>query len=645
MKLKTLFFIVLYSLTSLYFSQDLNKIWESANKNFNQNNYDKSIVFCDSLLEFENQLDNQTLAQIHLLKAQNLQEQRNYKSALNSIHEARSKKISDSKVSKYIYLTEGDISLSLKKYNLATTAFKQALDLSSSETEKASILDDLSFAYTKLKKDKTAINYTLNSIDIYKKLNKNKNIITNYIALSKLYSNYGNYSESLKTLNKTIELSKQNNNYKLAQIEDLKTLVEKNKDNNEEAITEFDKDKEIETLELIEDITIEKAKSIEEIEKLSSKMQLVEYRIKAQADEYEKKILNEKLKTLQKEKELEISEAKVAKTNAELETKEAKLKEEQALSEKRRVLIFGSMIVIALATFTIIVLIRLFRNKQKSNIALTSKNALIEQQKSDIKHKADQIHDSIQYARKIQQAILPNIHAFKRIFSKSFIYLNPKEKVSGDFYWHYENEQHKYLAAIDCTGHGVPGAFMTIICNQIFKEIIEKDKNLLPSQILESASLKLAEAFKQYSTELGIKVKDGMDLSLIRIDKQNKKLTHSGARNPLYIVRQKELIEIKGTRKSVSADNAELNKIEFKDTVFSLLPNDLIYLFSDGFADQKGEANNKKYYYKNFRNKLINISEQPLDKQRDELNAEFINWKGNYEQLDDVLVIGIDPLA
>lgn len=646
MKISTLILVLLFSLIFVNneFAQDINKYWSEANQNYNNKNYKTTIKYCDSVLEYKNKLGDKTKAQVYVLQAQSYFEVNKKKEAKAAILEAKKMSISDNKLKLYIAHTDGDINLGDKDYSSAIESFKTALTLTNNEKEKLKLFKDISYAYSKIKKYKDAIDYCEKSIQSAKTLNETKEEVKGELELSKQYSNYGNYDKALTALKAAKENSSKIGNYKLNEIEQTEKLLEENKNNSESATTDFDVDEDVATLKLIENITISKAKSVAEIEKLSEKMQLVEYRIKAQADEYEKQILTQKLKTIEKEKELEISEVTIAKTKAELTAKEAKLSEEKALSEKRKTLIYGSLIVLVLAALAILTLILLFRNKQKSNKALRVKNTLIEKQKSDIKNKADQIHDSIQYARKIQQAILPSVNSFKKTFLNSFIYLNPKEKVSGDFFWVYKTEKYRFAAAIDCTGHGVPGAFMTIICRQILNDIVIQNPNIKPSEILTKASKQLEVAFKQYNEELGLEVKDGMDLSLIRIDNFNN-LLHSGARNPLYIIREKELIELKGTRKSVSASNTAIIDVSFEDNELKLLANDYIYFFSDGFVDQKGEKTEKKYYYKNFRETLKKLAEQPIEEQLKSLNHEFINWKGNQEQLDDVLIIGIDPMS
>jgi len=365
-------------------------------------------------------------------------------------------------------------------------------------------------------------------------------------------------------------------------------------------------------------------------------MQIIEYKIKAQADEYEKKLLKEQLKTLEKEQELVLSKAKLDVTNA-------TLREEQALNAKKKVQLMGGIIVLILLIVVIIILIVLYRFKQKTNNALVLKNEEIANQKNEIEKKAKHIEDSIQYSRKIQQALLPSVSSFESIFPNSSIYLNPKEKVSGDFFWHFKINNISYASAVDCTGHGVPGAFMTIICKQILDEIIIELGNPLPSEILELASTKITNLFAKHNPDPLSIVKDGMDLSIFRYNSTTHELLHAGARNPLYLIRNEELIELKGNSRSVGHSSIAVDKREvFTNNTLQIVKGDRIFLFSDGFPDQKGGEKNKKYFYKPFRNLLLKASTKPLNEQKDLLSTAFNKWIGKNEQIDDVLILAIE---
>lgn len=280
----------------------------------------------------------------------------------------------------------------------------------------------------------------------------------------------------------------------------------------------------------------------------------------------------------------------------------------------------------------------IYRNKKKSHKLLEEKNTIINFQKEIVEEQNQEIKDSIKYAHRIQGAILPPRNLWKQILPNSFVLHLPKDILSGDFYWIEENKDYVYVAAADCTGHGVPGALISIVCyNLLNKAVLEK--NLVsPSEILDAVNLWLTESLHQTYREST--VKDGMDVSLIAIHKHSNEILFAGANNPIYIVSNEELKQIKGDKFPVGAFIED--KIQnFSTKSFKAYPGDMIYLFSDGFADQFGGENGKKYKYAHFQQKLIAISGRELDDQRKTMKDEFYFWKGPHEQVDDVLLIGI----
>jgi len=279
-----------------------------------------------------------------------------------------------------------------------------------------------------------------------------------------------------------------------------------------------------------------------------------------------------------------------------------------------------------------------FLNKRKSNTVLTAKNAEIIKQKDEISAQSGSIQESIYYATRIQKALLPSRKNYISLLPGSFVFLKPKDSVSGDFFWHHKSGNEIITVAADCTGHGVPGAFMSIIFSTILDKVVVDEGVLRPDQILESVSAVLTSKLLERNVKEE-EFKDGMDVAVVRINTLTKKMDYAGARNSIYIVRDKELKEIKGTRRSVGLI-AHTAKIPFALEQYDLQPNDLVYLFTDGFADQKGGEKGKKFYYQPFKDLLLELSHSsenvpPL------LEKEFEKWKGNNEQFDDVLVVGI----
>ncbi len=258
-------------------------------------------------------------------------------------------------------------------------------------------------------------------------------------------------------------------------------------------------------------------------------------------------------------------------------------------------------------------------------------------QKAIIEEKNKDITDSIRYAKKIQQAISPPMEEFNRNFSDSFVLYRPKDIVSGDFYWIENfNSGVTLFAAADCTGHGVPGAFMSLICRDIMDKII-KDQNVTStSQALHLIDQKLVQLIKKTSES---SANDGMDIALCAYYKKEGFLQYSGAYRPLLIVRNNEILEFKPNKYSIGGHTTEgkqfdLNKID-------VYPGDQIYLLTDGFADQFGGEKGKKFKYKNLKSLILKVSGEPMAIQRKLIDEAFMNWKGSLEQVDDVCIMGM----
>ncbi|OFY85505.1 MAG: hypothetical protein A3F72_10045 [Bacteroidetes bacterium RIFCSPLOWO2_12_FULL_35_15] len=296
----------------------------------------------------------------------------------------------------------------------------------------------------------------------------------------------------------------------------------------------------------------------------------------------------------------------------------------------------------------IIVVILFNRNKvkQKANNILAEKNKNIEEQKEEIELKNGElalknkeITSSIIYAKNIQNAILPPDSKIQKLLPDSFVLYKPKDIVSGDFYWIEELGNQVLVAAADCTGHGVPGAFMSIVGNNLLQQAINVYGLSKPFLILNNLNKNISKMLNQ-SEETIISVKDGMDIALLSIDKETKQIEFAGAFNPLWIIRNKQLIEIKANKHPVGAFIYEELK-QFTPHIVETQPGDILYIFTDGYADQFGGPKGKKYKYKPLQELLIAINEIPMSKQKEVLNSTIEDWKGDLEQVDDILIIGI----
>jgi len=260
----------------------------------------------------------------------------------------------------------------------------------------------------------------------------------------------------------------------------------------------------------------------------------------------------------------------------------------------------------------------------------------IDIQKELLTLKNKNITDSINYAKRIQESLRPSTKIFKKILPESFVFHKPKDIVSGDFYWVNESEDKVFLAAVDCTGHGVPGAFMSIIGFELFRRITNQGQ-IDPGKILTHLNRDFEEIFSDVED---MTMRDGMDIALCVFDKKSKELSFAGAFNPMYLIRDNKLIEFKGNRFSIGLDETDSKEQIFDTHSIAIHPDDVVYIFTDGFADQFGGTAGKKFKYRRFRHLLLSIHKKPLDQQANQLNQSLKNWKGNYDQVDDILVIG-----
>ena len=261
---------------------------------------------------------------------------------------------------------------------------------------------------------------------------------------------------------------------------------------------------------------------------------------------------------------------------------------------------------------------------------------IVEERTREVVEQSNRITDSIKYAKRIQDALLKKQDYESKHLPEHFIIYKPKDIVSGDFYWALEKENYLYLAAVDCTGHGVPGAFLTLLGANLLNEINSTSQLLTPSQILDNLSLRVIKELSQDDGES----KDGMDISLLRIDLDTNEINWSGANSPLYLLLEKEeeVKVIKGNKQPIGFSE---NVKPFTNHKLKLNSGDLIYLFSDGFPDQFGGENGKKIGYKVFRDFLVKISKQKISKQKNSIIEFFEEWKGEEEQTDDVCLIGL----
>ncbi|MCB2197410.1 MAG: tetratricopeptide repeat protein [Bacteroidetes bacterium] len=270
-------------------------------------------------------------------------------------------------------------------------------------------------------------------------------------------------------------------------------------------------------------------------------------------------------------------------------------------------------------------------------LVLFRQNKRIRKANKLLAYQKRQITDSIEYASRIQTAILPPGDYISRVIPDHFILYKPRDIVSGDFYWITHKDGKVVVAVVDCTGHGVPGAFMSMLGFAFLNEIVNKEADLKASNILNHLRNYVKESLHQTGKEN--EAKDGMDIALCIIDPEHKKLQYSGAYNPLYLIRNDEFISLKADRMPIGIHIVE--KESFTNHEIDIQKDDIIYIFTDGYIDQFGGPNASKFKIGPFKDKLVSIKDKEMKEQKEILESEFNSWKGERDQIDDVLVMGI----
>ena len=485
-----------------------------------------------------------------------------------------------------------------------------------------------------------SITYFFRAFEIDKKRNNKEGMASVLSTIGAAYANYGDFTNSLETLQKGLKIAKEEGLSKLVvSISANIDVVKKNNSSYGSSKSDFEKDQE-ENEEAYIDNQIKSKTSgfMERIEKLSAENQLKELKLKVQQDEYGKNLLIQQYNTEKKEKEIELLNTEKEKKDAELELLSEQEKIQQLISY-----FTGSGLLVSLV-FAYLIFNRLqLTRKQKG---------LIENQKQELQENKDQlelqhkrIQDSISYAKRIQHALLTPEESISRYLENSFLLLKPKAGVSGDFFWANEINDSVLFAAVDCTGHGVPGCFMSIVGNNLLNQISSEYPDSNPSRILQEVSLRLLKLLaknqdteKKQNKSRSWRVKDGMDIAMCLINKTSLTLHFSGAHNPLYLIRDSKLIEYKGDRLFIGDPKPSDT---FTNHEIKLKKGDCLYLFSDGFCDQRGGPQLKKFFYAPFQELLIKIHQKPMKEQKEILDNTFINWMGNFDQVDDVTVFGL----
>lgn len=561
--------------------------------------------------------------------------------------------------------------------------FKQKIERYKNEgnqKELANYLNKLAYVYWQIDALNEASNYFQQSLSINQELgNKNaQRIITNNLGL--IHSELEDYQKAIDFFEKSLQfnLNRNNNEDIISDLLNIAMALHELKffaESNNRAEQALEKALEIDNLQLTKSCfgliaenyenlgdaakaaeyfekygTVSKHLQTQEVAVLESRSEA--FKAEAKKKEVELKSTLDTLgEVLQMNREMQLQNELL---NKESQLAEMARKEELARSEAREKLrkmqltllslVLGLLIIISL------IILNQFRQKKKANIQLQNQNAQIEKQKAEIEEQRDlaekqkqKITDSIQYARRIQAAVMPPEEILTGTFRDSFILYKPRDIVSGDFYWLARKENLLIVAAADCTGHGVPGALMSMLGVSFLNEIVNKmvvNKHisaLNADEILNQLRNTVISSLHQ-TGEMN-EPRDGMDIALTIFDLEARKVQFAGAHNPFYLIRNGELIQYKADRMPVSFHRRK--DVPFTKHEIVLEPNDCIYLFSDGYIDQFGGPKGMKFLSKRFKALLTDIHDRPMPDQRKILDAQIEEWKGPGHQLDDILVIGI----
>ncbi len=523
----------------------------------------------------------------------------------------------------------GSVYQNKKEFNTAISYFKKAYNILSSINKRDYLLtplNNIAASYAEICKTDSARILLSEILLLSKKFNDSYSLAYAYNNLGWTYMMDSNFTIALGYLDESMKYSKSlNANRLIALTHDYMGTCWKHLGNEPKAeenfLASYQIGKETNLLSAIRNSSY----GLYEINQNNGNYKLaLEYYI--QYDSAKNKILNEE--NIRHIAQLEM-QSEFDKKQLELENK--RLREEILYKTKIKNQKIVRNFSIATLLLILIITVIIFKNFRLSQKANREKESLL----SKIQIQQESLTDSIQYAKRIQSSMLPPGDILDSLF-ENFILFKPRDIVSGDFYWFGKQNSSVLVCAADCTGHGVPGAFMSMLGIRFLNEIVLEKGLIHPGKILDQLRENVIHALQQKGKETD--TKDGMDISLCNIDRKNRKIHWAGAYNPLILIRKKELIEYKPDKMPIGIHDT-MNS--FSCTEIPYEKGDCIYLFSDGYYDQFGGEESRKLMRKPFKETLTRISEFSMNNQCDILDNNFENWKKDQEQVDDVLVIGI----
>lgn len=511
-------------------------------------------------------------------------------------------------------------------YDEAVKYFDQVLSINHSLGNKngeQKVLENMAFVYTDMDRFDKSIEYFLQSLKIVNEKGSKPEIAMGLSNLALAYNNNGQYNEAIKNAELGLELSKVLNNMKL--LRSFYGILHESYDKK------GDKDKATEYFGLYS--TIDKHIQQQLFKERESQSQRDLSEMSEQKDvAIQQKELKEK-ELVKTQDTLKQSQLEVDLLNAENEAKEAKIKAKEAALKAERRLLYSILIAFGFVCLLTVLIYKQMREKKRANKKL-------QELYEEIEKKNNQILDSINYASHIQEAILPYEKHMQEDFPNSFVFYKPRDIVSGDFYWHSRHNDLVFVAAIDCTGHGVPGAFMSMIGNTLLNEIVNEKEVFEPAKVLQLLNEKVEFTLNQNNGDKHSFSEDGMDITFCCFNKSTNKLQIALANHSAIYFTNGKVKIIEGGIYSIGG-NVGIGKSIYTNFDLEIESDTTLYLFSDGYQDQFGGTKNQKYMTPRFINFLEQIQDKPFNQHKSLIENEYNMWKGESKQIDDVLVIGV----
>jgi len=523
------------------------------------------------------------------------------------------------------------------------------------------VYSNIALIYSDMDRLDLTLEYFYKSLEARRKLNNKGEVAAGLIDVAYIHTALNQSEKAIQLLEEALELSKEVNNPRLI-LNSLKLLAQ-NYDNlgNKAKATEYGGmasayEQQLATQQIKTEYETKVVKSQAEAERERMQrtqqellMSLRELQSKAMQDSLNFVVLRKQDSLRKAEEETQRKQTEIDLLNTDRMLKEAQLREREAQSRVQRIIILAGAIFVLVLIVSSVAIYKNYNDKKKANELLNLQNIEIQQQRDQIQKQNENISKSINYAQGIQRALLPPQSSLQAIFPESFIFFRPRDVVSGDYYWFKElttgygsNEKTGKVAvsAIDCTGHGVPGAFLSMIGYNLLDDIVFRGIHK-PGAILTELNNGIRRTLRQDETDN----RDGMDMALCVVDTKTNIVEFSGAKNPLVYVVNNEVNRIRGDKESIGG-GMDYRNDEFTTHVIKVESPTWFYMFSDGFIDQFGGPDGRKYMIKNFIDLLAGISILPPDQQREILKNTLKDWLGTkYPQVDDILVVGfkIDP--